>query len=156
MLIADAMFTYFYVSCLYFCYQHGAFWVKMCPSVSKQWTTPLIHLFIHLHSFIYSLTGFSPRLFERGFFLWEGETSRPPSRKKNQSFKFECLKWPILAEITAESEIYSHFFCQQGRDIPPVFLRRGSGPPPPPPWRKPWFSINASDQVKLENKPYFW
>ena len=49
-----------------------------------------------------------------------------------QSFKFECLKWPILAEITAKSAIYSHFFCQQGGDIPPCGPERG-GPDPPGP-----------------------
>ena len=41
-----------------------------------------------------------------------------------QNFKFKCLKWPILAEMTAKSGIYFHF-------TPPVLLR-GGGPDPPP------------------------
>ena len=42
-----------------------------------------------------------------------------PKRKKYQSFKFECLKWPILIEMTAKSGIYCHFLCQQRGDTPP-------------------------------------
>ena len=60
-------------------------------------------------------------------------------RKQIQSFEFECLKWPILAEITAKSAIYFYFHIfsiyflpNKGEDIPPVVLRGGSGPPPPP------------------------
>ena len=37
-----------------------------------------------------------------------------PQEKTNQSFKFECLKWPILAAMTAKSGIYFHFLSQQG------------------------------------------
>ena len=61
-----------------------------------------------------------------------GESGGPPPRKKNQSFKFECFKWPILAEITAKSAIYSHFLCQQGGVyIPPCGPERGVRTPPP-------------------------
>ena len=49
-----------------------------------------------------------------------------PQEKKNQSFKLECLKWPILAEMTAKQGKYFHFFCQQGGDISPVVLKGGS------------------------------
>ena len=54
-------------------------------------------------------------------------------RKQIQSFKFECLKWPILAEMTAKSGIYFHFLCQQGGGeiSPPVVLRGGGGSGPP-------------------------
>ena len=54
---------------------------------------------------------------------------------KNQNFKFECLKWPILAEMTAKSGIYFHFLCQQGGISPIVVLRGGGGGGPDPPPR---------------------
>ena len=44
----------------------------------------------------------------------------PPGEKN------ECLKWPILAEMT-KTGIYYHFHCQQREDIPPVVLRGWSG-----------------------------
>ena len=67
-------------------------------------------------------------MFERGVQKEWGVLGSSPGRK---SFKFECLKWPFLAEITAKSEIYSHFLFQQG-GYPPCDPERGSGPPPPP------------------------
>ena len=61
---------------------------------------------------------------QKGWGVWWSS----PSRKFFKSFfKFECLKWSILAEITAKSAIYSHFSA----NIPPVVLRA------PPPRRKP-------------------
>ena len=54
-----------------------------------------------------------------------GGGSKRGGRKQIQSFKFECLKWPILAK----SGINFHFLCQQGGDIPPVVLRGGPNPP---------------------------
>ena len=53
-------------------------------------------------------------------------------RKQLQSFKFECLKWPILAEMTAKSGIYFHFLCQQGGGYPPCGAKRGGGFRTPP------------------------
>ena len=61
-------------------------------------------------------------MFERGGQKWSG------GEKKIQNFKFECLKWPILAGMTAKSGIYSHFLCQEGGDMPTVVLR-GETPP---------------------------
>ena len=34
---------------------------------------------------------------------------------------FECLKWPILTEMTAKPGIYCHFLYQQGGGIPPLW-----------------------------------
>ena len=46
--------------------------------------------------------------------------------KQIQSFKFECLKWPILAEITAKSAICSHFLYRKGA-YPTCGAERGGG-----------------------------
>ena len=63
-----------------------------------------------------------------------GVCGSSPRRKQNQSFKFECLKWPILAEITAKSAIYSHFLCQQvGGISTPLYGAEKGGPDPPHP-----------------------
>ena len=59
-----------------------------------------------------------------------------PQEKKNQNFKFECLKWPILAEMTAKSGIYFNFLCQQGGGYSPLWCLEG-GPDPPPPGGNP-------------------
>ena len=47
---------------------------------------------------------------QKGWGVWGSS----PRRKQIQSFKFDWLKWPILAEMTAKSGIYFHFLCQQG------------------------------------------
>ena len=79
-------------------------------------------------------SGFPQGLFERGVQKGWGVWGSSPKEKKSQSFKFECMKWPILAEITAKSAIYSHFLCQQGGGgiSPPCGAERGGGSRPPP------------------------
>ena len=74
------------------------------------------------------ISGFPPGMFERGGPKGVGGLGK--KEKKNQRFKFECLIWPFLAEITAKSGIYFHFLCQQGGDIPLCGADRG-GPDPP-------------------------
>ena len=71
-------------------------------------------------------SGFLPGMFEK--------------RKKIQkSFKFECLKWPIFAEITAKNlQHILIFFANKG-----AISRGGSGPPPPP-GRNPALDVDLS------------
>ena len=57
------------------------------------------------------------------------ESGGPPRRKKSKNF--ECLKWPILTEMTAKPGIYCHFSLPTRRGgYPPCGAERG-GPDPP-------------------------
>ena len=55
---------------------------------------------------------------------WGGGLGVLPQEKKIQIFKFWCLKWPILTEMTVKYGIYFSFLCQQGGGgiFPPVVL----------------------------------
>ena len=47
---------------------------------------------------------------------WGGESGGPTTGEKIQSFKFQCLTWPILTEMTPKYGIYIFFLYQQGGD----------------------------------------
>ena len=64
-------------------------------------------------------------MFEWGGGDPKGVGVRGTQEKKIKSFKFACLKWPILVEITAKSGIFFHFHCQQGGPGNPPVVQRG-------------------------------
>ena len=81
-----------------------------------------------------------------------------PQEKKNQSFKFWCLKWPIWTEMTVKYGIYFICSCQQGGISPPVVLSRGGGVPHPPPLAETLLAYacrRACMEVYAPNVAYF-
>ena len=67
---------------------------------------------------------------QKGWGVWWSS----PQGKKIKSFKFKCLKLPILTEMTAISKIYFYFFSQQeGNTPPPCGAERWCSDPPPLP-----------------------
>ena len=64
-----------------------------------------------------------------------------PQEIKFKSFKFWCLKWPILTEMTVKYRKYFYFSCQQGGDIPPCGAEWGVRTPPPPPLAETLFYV---------------
>ena len=66
---------------------------------------------------------------QKGWGVWVSS----PRRKKIRVFKFWCLKWPILTEMTVKYWKYFIFFCQQGGISPPVALSGGVRTPTDPP-----------------------
>ena len=66
--------------------------------------------------------------FERGGPKGVGVWGTPPRRKKIENF--ECLKWPILTEMTENLEYIVIFFANKAGGYPPCGAERG-GPDPP-------------------------
>ena len=75
--------------------------------------------------------GFPPGMFERGGPKGVGVWGSSPWRKKSRVFKFWCLKWPILTEMTVKYGKYFNFSCRQVGDNPPCGAEWESGPLPP-------------------------
>ena len=74
-----------------------------------------------------------------------------PHEKKIRVFKFWCLKWSILTEITVKYGKYFNFFCQQGGGYPPPCGAEWgvrTPPDPPPPLAGTLGYINAHDPLK--------
>ena len=74
-------------------------------------------------------------MFERGGGSKKGGWSGgPPTGENKSEFQYnQCLKWPILTEITAKYGTYFYLLYQQGGGgYPPLGAELGTKPPPPP------------------------
>ena len=93
-------------------------------------------ILIALHNFIVIYSqGFRQECLKGGVQEGWGIWGSSPRRKKIRVFKFWCLTWPILTEMTVKNGKYFYFSCQQAgvNPPPPVVLSGGIRTPPGPP-----------------------